>query len=637
MNLNHYLSQPIYGLDAAILSPLWGMLSSILLLIGVWRVGSLILSLLRQPLGGIWSVLSYHAGLVGLAALSCIVFPMALLGIFNRTTAAALASFLVVLGSFGVLTALQSARSWVGDWEYSGVPTTISRVCIGMLGGYLLLALAPVTDADSLDYHVGVALKILNGGSLPADPEWFHSRLAGAGETLIALGLAIGAEQFGALLQWMGLASIVTMVLTVRSASSGKSQGVTVDHRGWLLLLLLSTPVFVAWVASPKPMLLPGGMTTLALYISHYMFTTQVEQSVRMAAVSCALIFSLLLVAVCMKFSFILSAGLITGLTLLYQSRKNRLPLALLVLAVTTSAVYLPFLIWKWVSFGGTPLELLVKPLPGGWPGTSEFMSYLRSYRDSTLPFPLSLVAPTDLGNLTTVLGLGLPLIIIVIFNKRVLKNHLILLAGLMTVLGVILGQLTSRFFLEPYYWCILGILMSGSLAHLQISALTVSKILATLQGTSVAVMILFGITTISFGSFSPELRTQVMRLAANDYRAMRWVDEVLPSNAVVLSELRSMALIPRQSYSTDFKNFTSANSSDRNIYLSKIDWTDAPFYLLTSQVTPDSIPPECLGEMFAGPLSTETATRNPWNRGTSYQVWLYEVKTDCIVEGSSV
>ncbi len=613
------------------------MLSSILLLIGVWRFGSLILSLLRQPLGGIWPVLSYHSGLVGLAALSCIVFPMALLGIFNRTTAAALASFLAILGAFGVLTALQSARFWMVEWEHSGVPTTISRACIGMLGGYLLLALAPVTDADSLDYHVGVALKILNGSSLPSDPAWFHSRLAGAGETLIALGLAIGAEQFGALLQWMGLASIVTMVLTVRSTSLSKSQGVTTDHRGWFLLLLLSTPVFVAWVASPKPMLLPGAMTTLALCISHYMFTTQVEQSVRMAAISFALIFSLLLVAVCMKFSFMLSAGLITGLTLLYQSRKNRLFLALLVLVFSTSVVYLPFLIWKWLSFGGTPLELLVNPLPGAWTGTSEFISYLRSYRDSNLPFPLSLVVPTSLGNLTTVLGLGLPLIIIATFNKRVLKNHLILLAGLMTVFGVILGQVTSRFFLEPYYWCILGISMSGSLAHSQISDLTIPKILVTLQGLSVGVMILFGITTISFGSLSPELRTQVMRLAANDYRAMRWVDEVLPSNAVVSSELRSMALIPRQSYSTDFKNFTAANSADRNIYLSTIDWTDAPLYLLTTQVTPDSIPPECLGEMFAGPLSTKTGTRNPWNRGTSYQVWLYEVKTDCLVGASSV
>lgn len=613
------------------------MFSSILLLIGVWRFGSLILSLLRQPLGGIWPVLSYHSGLVGLAALSCIVFPMALLGIFNRTTATALASFLAILGAFGVLTGLQSARSWMVEWEHSGVPTTISRACIGMLGGYLLLALAPVTDADSLDYHVGVALKILNDSSLPADPAWFHGRLAGSGETLIALGLAIGAEQFGALLQWMGLASIVTMVLTVRSASLSKSQGVTTDHRGWLLLLLLSTPVFVAWVASPKPMLLPGAMTTLALCISHYMFTTQVDQSVRMAAISFALIFSLLLVAVCMKFSFMLSAGLITGLTLLYQSRRNRLFLALLVLVFSTSVVYLPFLIWKWLSFGGTPLELLVNPLPGAWTGTSEFISYLRSYRDSTLPFPLSLVVPTGLGNLTTVLGLGLPLIIIVIFNKRVLKNHLILMAGLMTVFGVILGQVTSRFFLEPYYWCILGILMSGSLAHSQISDLTIPKILVTLQGLSVAAMILFGITTISFGSLSPELRTQVMRLAANDYRAMRWVDEVLPSNAVVLSELRSMALIPRQSYSTDFKNFTAANSADRNIYLSTIDWTDAPFYLLTTQVTPDAIPPECLGEMFAGPLSNETGTRNPWNRGTSYQVWLYEVKTDCLVRASRV
>ncbi len=508
---------------------------------------------------------------------------------------------------------------------------------MGMLGGYFLLSLAPITDADSLDYHVGVALEILNTGSLPAKPAWFHSRLAGAGEALIALGLAVGAEQFGALLQWMGLSSIVTLALTFRPAFSEKPQSAITNERGWLLLLLLSTPVFVAWVASPKPMLLPGALTTLALCISYYMFTKQQQQSARLTVICCVLIFSLLLVAVCIKFSFLLSAGLITGLTLLYQRRKNQLSLTLLVLITCTLLCYVPFLLWKWVFFGGNFFDLLVTPLPGAWPGTSEFLSYLKNYRDSSLPPPFSLVVPNGLGNLTTVLGVGLPLTIILVLNNRMWKNHLIILAGVVTVLGMTLGQVTSRFFLEPYYWCILGVLMSGSAANSGPLSLKVPQAVVTLQALGVAVMILFGIITLSLGSLSPELRTAVMRVAANDYRAMLWLDRVIPSNGVVLSELRSIALIPRKAYSTDFRNFTAVNSSDRNIYFSKIDWPDAPLYLMTTNVTPDSVTKECLGEIFAGPLRTEAATRNPWNRGTSYQVWVYEVKKDCLLRNASL
>jgi hypothetical protein len=46
--------------------------------------------------------------------------------------------------------------------------TALSNILIVGLG---LLALAPVTDADSLDYHVGVALAVLNSGTFPVAPE----------------------------------------------------------------------------------------------------------------------------------------------------------------------------------------------------------------------------------------------------------------------------------------------------------------------------------------------------------------------------------------------------------------------------------------------------------------------------------
>ncbi len=632
MDIHYYFSKPVYGLDAAILPAPWGALLSILLLVGVWRLGNLILLALREHLGSTWSLVGYHSGLVGVTVLTCMVFPLALAGVFSRSIAALLATGLAILGLVGVPFALRSAQFWLAEWKRSAAVVSISKVCMAMLAGYFLLALAPITEADSLDYHVGVALRVLNTGAFPADPAWFSSRLAGAGETLIALGLAIGAEQFGSLLQWMGLSSVAKLILTFGTSALEDSQGTAADERRWLILLLLSTPVFVAWVASPKPMLLPGAMTTLALCLSYQIFNSKVQQSAQFTVMCGGMIFSLLFVAVNMKFSFSLSAGLIIGLTLVYQMRRRRLTLTLLALFISALFVYGPFLIWKWVYFGGNLLDLLTTPLPGAWPGTSEFLAYLKNYRDSSLPAPISLVVPNRLGNLTTVLGVGLVLSLAAVLYKRVWGNPLVLLAGFMTVLGILLGQVTSRFFLEPYYWCILGILVSGSLAHMRKLSLTAAKMLLALQGLVVAVMILVGIVTISSGSLHPELRTQVMRLAANDYSTMIWVDKVLPQNAAVLSDVRSVALIPRQAYSTDFKTFTATNSLDRRFYLSKIDWSDAPFFLLTTQVTPDSLPKACLGEMFAGPFLTETGTRNPWNRGASYQVWLYEVRKDCLV-----
>ena len=77
---------------------------------------------------------------------------------------------------------------------------------------YLVISSAPITNADALDYHVGVPIFILNNGYFPTDWTWFHARQAGAGELLISLGLSIGAEQFGNLAQYSGLISIVGLL-----------------------------------------------------------------------------------------------------------------------------------------------------------------------------------------------------------------------------------------------------------------------------------------------------------------------------------------------------------------------------------------------------------------------------------------
>ena len=52
-----------------------------------------------------------------------------------------------------------------------------------------ILSLSPNTHADSLDYHFLSAKHIIETGNLSTDLTHFHSRLSGAGETLIAIGL----------------------------------------------------------------------------------------------------------------------------------------------------------------------------------------------------------------------------------------------------------------------------------------------------------------------------------------------------------------------------------------------------------------------------------------------------------------
>ncbi|EMG22137.1 PF07220 domain protein [Leptospira interrogans serovar Copenhageni str. LT2050] len=129
--------------------------------------------------------------------------------------------------------------------------------------GYGFLALCPITNADSLDYHIGVAIEILNQGKMPVFSGWFHGRLAGSGEVLNALGLAIGAEQFGSLLQFCGLLSIYGILSFYSFAEKfSESDGV---WRKIIIIAFLSSPVLVFLVSSPKPQLLQIGMTSFAI------------------------------------------------------------------------------------------------------------------------------------------------------------------------------------------------------------------------------------------------------------------------------------------------------------------------------------------------------------------------------------
>ena len=74
------------------------------------------------------------------------------------------------------------------------------------------MACSPETSADVLDYHFGSALNILRFDNYILNDYWFTAAQSGSGETLIALGLSVGSEQFGSLIQISSLLSIFGII-----------------------------------------------------------------------------------------------------------------------------------------------------------------------------------------------------------------------------------------------------------------------------------------------------------------------------------------------------------------------------------------------------------------------------------------
>ena len=72
---------------------------------------------------------------------------------------------------------------------------------------YFLLSLMPISDPDSLDYHLTVPYLSLLNERFVIEKEWTTSQLAGAGEALSILGLSIDAYKLSSILQFVGFSS----------------------------------------------------------------------------------------------------------------------------------------------------------------------------------------------------------------------------------------------------------------------------------------------------------------------------------------------------------------------------------------------------------------------------------------------
>ena len=75
---------------------------------------------------------------------------------------------------------------------------------------FFLLRLSPVTGADSLDYHVGYGLNVINNGSFSPRYDWFHYMLSGHGEFLNLYALLIGSPNFIHLIQFSSILIVIS-------------------------------------------------------------------------------------------------------------------------------------------------------------------------------------------------------------------------------------------------------------------------------------------------------------------------------------------------------------------------------------------------------------------------------------------
>jgi len=566
--------------------------------------------------------LRWQAIVVGAMLLATVLFPMVLFGVASRFMMQGVAICLLVAGTLHlVLVSCHCFRLWNSLSAWIGQNFFPRLIILSLVIGMFLLALGPVTNADALDYHIGAAIAMLNNGGMPGHPEWFHSRLAGNGEVLNALGLAVGAEQFGALLQFASLIAVVGLMLTAQRRPAVYS----VSAGDLVLLAVLSSPVLLFLISAPKPQLWPIAMTTLAFALLVHPSVNHLDKRALWAryALVCALCMS----ATQAKFNFLLGGGIVGGLAVYTMLWRRQLVPAILIAVLISMTVMLPSLVWKAHTYGASLLDSLLSPLPGHLPGTDRMIAYARNNPDfvSVFPFPISILLPSNAGGVTTVLGIGW----ILFFWWRPqacdrVSGTTVLLAILATAIA---APPSARMYLEPYFWILF--LFSLQLAWNSPTFPSWVRWAIWLQTGGCVMACWFGVFTLFPGALTTAWRTKIMERSANGYDLMRWADQVLPADAVLINGHRSMALAPRKALDYSWTNQVDPASTEAMPYLLAIKAAGVSHILLPDRIANQLPLSGCFGSVFAGPGPGRLVSRNPFNQGSSYEAWILEFYAD--------
>ena len=229
-----------FGLDSCLLHPFFSLLISYLLFIGVYSFGSLINTKLKFNviLGRICNV-GFVNLLIGLYFLSYILFFLSLFSFLNKIIFQFISVLLIFLGIFQIKMLSNYYRYTLNLIKNNNI-YSLKFIIFILLFLYFVISSGPITNADALDYHVGVPISILNYGHFPTDWTWFHARQAGAGELLISLGLSICSELFGNLAQYSGLISIIGLFFYL-----GKKKEKKNIIENFKIIGFLSSPILI--------------------------------------------------------------------------------------------------------------------------------------------------------------------------------------------------------------------------------------------------------------------------------------------------------------------------------------------------------------------------------------------------------
>jgi len=591
--VNELLPIDKMGYESFLYSPILSLVVGILLFFGLSSFGSFFLTFFFKKEINNNSLFFLHSSLIGSNLLLLFFFPLASLGLLNSN----------ILKITSYLLLILSIHFIINIFKISFASYAKYKVLILLLILYFFLCLAPFTHADTLEYHVESAVNLINTGSFSKTIFPLGVKLEGAGETLIALSLISGTEQFANLIQYGGLLSIIGSFLYLKK-----------NNNYFLLLSVISTPCFIFLLSSPKPQLM---LIANILFIFSYLFKKKLDLPEKKKIFF--IFTAMLTINFLSKFSFILSSVFLFIYMFIKLASKDNYKYALMSLFLVIVIMIVPDYYFNYKNFSSSILDYVQSPLPVNIEAYKNITIALKNDGEGSRIIPLWIVAPNSLGMISNIIG---PVFFSFLLFKLKKLNIYLSCIFLFFIMILFLGQATSRFLYEGFV-VLQFFLISSEFRNKNCSIIFNNYIkLQSLVCIGILVFLIFNLTP---GAFSYKIRDQVMSTNANGYSLIKWANKNLNNNDIVISTSRSISLFNVPAYHLTLFQYIDFSNPNSEIFSKFIRENKVNKILIQSDVNPGQFY-NCRGKLMATKKNAGSLKgRNPFNKSKSYDASIYE------------
>ena len=510
--------------------------------------------------------------------------------------------------------------------KYVLIDTKTKLLLFLIILGYFLISLLPITDPDSLDYHLTFSYLSLINEIFFIQNEWFTSQLAGAGEALIIFGLSIDAYKLSSILQFVALFSIIIAILNLKYEKHYSN----LNSKILICLAILCIPSFLFLTFTAKPQLFAIGTNFIAFLMTFFVLPFE-KNNKKFIIIFCIISF-LCFSATQFKFSFFLSSGIILLFAFTELSKRKLLFKGFLISLAFFIIIVFPREYFDYQYLSKDIIRNFFSPATDDY-ATASFIGSLKHGTGNSRYLPYWIFLPFNqygfsLGVVTEIIGLSV-LIFLINFKFKPVKK-IIYASLIFFILALLFGQPMGRFFIEPFLWLTVGAIFYLNSKNNII--LKISRKLIIINSIVIFIAIIFTVVTFIPGIFSIKNHKNILEKYANGYSLYSWANKKLPKNSVILTTHRSYLFSQSPFVSYDFRLYVSTQEG-LNYYIDSVI-KKKPTHLLYNSIDHDNIQDvfkNCRGKLIIkGKNVHQTNKRNPFNNvKKQLDGYIYEIDLD--------